>query len=203
LEDVVAWHYNTRGLFSVKSAYKVQRSCERRKDRRGAQSSSNGTDLENEIWKKLWELKCPGKIKHFLWRFAHNSLALRIGLERRGMELDTKCVMCERQNEDGCHLFFKCKYAMPVWKELGLEHIRGALAALHSAKEVIKMNLGMKEGEQMKVMVLLRRWWLERNRVREGEKRRSASDMAMLVAKLSDEFQAIGRTELERPPKQK
>jgi hypothetical protein len=50
----------------VKSAYKVQRSCERRKDRRGAQSSSNGTDLENEIWKKLWELKCPGKIKHFL-----------------------------------------------------------------------------------------------------------------------------------------
>jgi hypothetical protein len=52
-------------------------------------------------------------------------------------------------------------------------------------------------------MVLLRRWWLERNRVREGEKRRSASDMAMLVAKLSDEFQAIGRTELERPPKQK
>jgi hypothetical protein len=111
--------------------------------------------------------------------------------------------MCERQNEDGCHLFFKCKYAMPVWKELGLEHIRGALAALHSAKEVIKMNLGMKEGEQMKVMVLLRRWWLERNRVREGEKRRSASDMAMLVAKLSDEFQAIGRTELERPPKQK
>jgi hypothetical protein len=146
LEDVVAWHYDTRGLFSVKSAYKVQRSCERRKDRRGAQSSSNGTDLENEMWKKLWKLECPGKIKHFLWRFAHNSLALPIGLEKRGMELDTKCVMCERQNEDGCHLFFKCKYAMPVWKELGLEHIRGALAALHSSREVIKLILGMKEG---------------------------------------------------------
>jgi hypothetical protein len=78
--------------------------------------------------------------------------------------------MCERQNEDGCHLFFKCKYALPVWRELGLEHIRGALAALHSAKEVIKMILGMKEGEQMKVMVLLRQWWLERNRVREGRR---------------------------------
>lgn len=30
MEDVLAWHYDTRGLFSVRSAYKVQRAHDRR-----------------------------------------------------------------------------------------------------------------------------------------------------------------------------
>jgi len=79
-------------------------------------------------WKKLWRLKCPGKIRHFLWRFAHNSLALRWNLERRRMDVDTKCVLCNRQTEDGGHLFFKCKDARKVWEILRLEEHMDVLA---------------------------------------------------------------------------
>jgi hypothetical protein len=48
--------------------------------------------MEKDLWEGIWKLKYVGKVMHFLWRFAHNYLALR--LERRGMDLDRKCVMC-------------------------------------------------------------------------------------------------------------
>jgi hypothetical protein len=40
------------------------------------------------------------------------------------MELDTKCVMCNRLDEDGGHLFLKCKLVKKVWRELNLEDER-------------------------------------------------------------------------------
>jgi len=101
LEDVPAWHYDARGLFSVRSAYKVQKEHNQRRSRRCSQSSSRGSTLESEHWGRLWKMKCPGKIKHFFWRLAHDLLALRMNLERRGMELDTRCVMCNRRGEEG------------------------------------------------------------------------------------------------------
>jgi len=41
MDDVVAWHYDTRGQFSVRSAYKVQRAHDKRESRRGIASSSS------------------------------------------------------------------------------------------------------------------------------------------------------------------
>jgi hypothetical protein len=86
LDDVVAWHYDNRSLFSVRSTYKLQKEYEKHISRRGEQSTSHGTDVERDMWKSLCKLECLGKIKHLLWRFAHNSLALRMGLERRDMD---------------------------------------------------------------------------------------------------------------------
>ena len=123
MEDVVAWHYDSKGLFTLRSAYKVQRAYEKRTSKKGeASSSCAGADMDKLLWKKLWKLNCPGKIKHHLWCMAHNSLAVRKELSRRGMDLDTKCVMCSRYDEDGAHLFFKCKCVKHVWAALGLEH---------------------------------------------------------------------------------
>jgi hypothetical protein len=67
LDDVLAWHYDNRGLFSVRSAYKMQREQEKRERSIGNTSSSMGNNSDKEQWKKLWKLNCPGKIKHFLW----------------------------------------------------------------------------------------------------------------------------------------
>lgn len=43
LEDVMAWYYDTKGLFSVRSPYKVRGASEIRGRRGGAASSSAGT----------------------------------------------------------------------------------------------------------------------------------------------------------------
>jgi len=66
------------------------------------------------------EDRMPGKIRHFLWCFGHNSLALRRNLERRGMYIDTRGVIYSRITEDGAHLFFKCKHVKHLWEEVYL-----------------------------------------------------------------------------------
>jgi len=64
-EDVVAWLHNWNGLFTVKSAYHCQwnqRYCARNNaDAAGGTSSSS-------VWKGLWKLSGPSKIKTFAWR---------------------------------------------------------------------------------------------------------------------------------------
>jgi len=106
--NLLAWHYDSKGIFSVKGAYKVCREDKLRKRVHGsAQSNSNGS--EDPLWQKIWNLNCPSKVKHFVWRFAQNSHPLRSNLIRRGMRIDPKCPVCNRFDEDGGHLFFKCK----------------------------------------------------------------------------------------------
>jgi hypothetical protein len=50
-EDFPAWHYDTKGVFSVKSAYKV--FLKRRDD---DNDSGSGSESECLFWKKLWDL---------------------------------------------------------------------------------------------------------------------------------------------------
>jgi hypothetical protein len=60
----------------------------------------------------------------FLWGLAHNSLAVRQNLARRGMKDNTRCPMCNRLDEDCRHLFFKCKRAKECSRMLNLEEYR-------------------------------------------------------------------------------
>ncbi|CAN6293500.1 unnamed protein product [Urochloa humidicola] len=69
------------------------------------------------------------------------------------------------------------------------------LSDRRNATEVMKQLLEMPEEKQMKVVTLLWNWWLERNRVREGDSRRRSSELAAIAAKQADEFPTIGRME--------
>ena len=109
------------------------------------------------------KLNCPGKIKHYLWRLGHNSLAVRADLKRRGVELDTRCVMCNhRLDEDGGHLFCKCKWVKHVWRELNMEEVRCRLASQESARTFLSLIWEMEEHMQLRVVTLLWQWWLEK-----------------------------------------
>ena len=79
--------------------------------------------------------------------------------------MDTKCVLCNRLDEDGAHLFFKCKGAVKVWRALGMEQHRCILERKSSASDAMKYILGTQEREQMIIVTFLWLWWLERNRV--------------------------------------
>jgi hypothetical protein len=96
-----------------------------------------------EQWNQIWNLKCPRKIRQYILRFTHNTLAVNRNLERRGIELDTRCIMCNRYIEDGGHLFFKCKCVKDVWRELTLEDQRCKLAKLLTVNSCIKVCLDL------------------------------------------------------------
>jgi hypothetical protein len=94
-QDFPAWYYDKKGMFTVKSAYKVARDWEAHNSIHGKPSiSGNDQQVQSNQWKKMWALPLPNKILHFLWRLTTNSLPLRMNQKRRGMEVDTICPLC-------------------------------------------------------------------------------------------------------------
>jgi hypothetical protein len=106
-------------------------------------------------WKKIWQIACSNKVKNFAWRLAHNSLPLKRNIEARGIQLDTRCPVCMRYDEDSGHMFFKCKVSKGVWRELQLEHIRTEHMTLHSPREVFYYIWRCDEDLQVKLITLM------------------------------------------------
>jgi hypothetical protein len=175
-EDFFAWHYESKGIFTVKSAYKLYVQ-----NRDGPQQSSSLSSAESFQWEKIWKLTCTPKIKQFIWRFAHNSLPLRMNIKRRGIECDTRCVCCQRLDEDGAHLFLRCKEVRKVWAELKLEEERRTLCECPDAKMVVHEMIGMGEGKSTLIACLLWCWWTRRNKLNAKDK---VGDHGSLVAQV-------------------
>jgi ribonuclease HI len=98
-------------------------------------------------------------------------------LKRRGIELDTRCPVCYRLDEDGGHCFLKCKSVKALWRAAELEDTRLLLANCPNAKWVMIQILKLNEEICMKVCTLLWTWWLERNRANQGQKIRSLTEI--------------------------
>lgn len=124
-------------------------------------SSSSTTDCANLLWLRLWPLSCLPKLKYFMWHLAHNSLALRLNLQMRGIKVDTRCPMCNRLDEDGGHCILTCKVVKQCWVDLQLEHVR--------------LELQLKEEDRVKTIILLWKWWSVRNQVNHCERGLSSS----------------------------
>ena len=78
----------------------------------------------------------------------------------QGMEIDTLCPMCGRLNEDGAHLFLKCKFSKSLWREMQLNEEREHLLACDGPKEMISNILKLPEEKKLKCVMMLRAWWM-------------------------------------------
>ena len=159
-EDFVAWQFDQKGLFSVKSAYKL---FVRQRD--GPAATSSIQDPGCLKWEKIWSMPCVPKLKQFVWRLAHNSLPVKRNIDRRGIECDTLCVCCRRLDEDGSHLFLKCKQVKHLWRRLELEHVRDQMCTLPNSERVVQKILELNSDKQILLCCTLWRWWLGRNKL--------------------------------------
>jgi ribonuclease HI len=74
-----------------------------------------------------------------------------------------------------------------------LESIRQILAECCNAKEVVSRLLKIDDELQLRAVLLLNNWWHERNRVREGENRRSPDDIAAMCGRQATEIRNLQR----------
>ena len=80
-EDKIIWIGNRRGEFSVKSAYHIAYGLIEAND---CGESSSG-DPCKPLWKRLWLLNLPAKIKVLAWRACVNGLPVMEAIYRRGI----------------------------------------------------------------------------------------------------------------------
>ena len=113
-EDWLAWHFDKRGRFSVKSAYKVHVNLIKNEATKQTGEGSIPNVQVSDFLGSISKVKCPPRVHHFIWRLAHNSHSMYMNINKRGVELDTRCSMCSRFFEDGGHIFFRCKHVKAV-----------------------------------------------------------------------------------------
>ncbi|CAM8977245.1 unnamed protein product [Rhodiola kirilowii] len=100
------WKEEGSGVFTVRTAYKLAVSMEKRRQH-GVGEQSNDRQIQ-VFWKSLWKLKVPPRVKLFGWRLYHNSLPTMRNLLRRGCDVQDRCCFCSSHGEDAVHLFKNC-----------------------------------------------------------------------------------------------
>ncbi|XP_019159671.1 PREDICTED: uncharacterized protein LOC109156272 [Ipomoea nil] len=107
--DSLYWQGEQNGVYSVRSAYRI--------------AVGNMGEGEGVIWKGLWRLKIPPKVKCFFWNLCTMCLPTKDALVIKRVQCDPICVMCGRANESSIHLFANCDFAHACWNHLNAEWI--------------------------------------------------------------------------------
>ena len=113
-KDSLIWAWTSNGMFTVKSAYIVAQKVLKDGGGRGDEGGSSDSSRMRGIWKMVWSLNCPNKIKHFLWRACKNILPTKLSLKTRGVGKDGRCDTCGLEETSG-HALWSCKLAEEVW----------------------------------------------------------------------------------------
>ncbi|XBI67156.1 hypothetical protein VPH35_046564 [Triticum aestivum] len=86
-----------------------------------------------------------------------------------------------RLDEDGGHIFLRCKFVKQVWRQMNLEEIRLQLMEKPNAVVVVEAVCSLSAEVQCQVAVLLWDCWTTRNKIYAGEKAWSASEVTSMV----------------------
>ncbi|KAH1231715.1 hypothetical protein GmHk_09G024546 [Glycine max] len=103
--DLLWWKPDTNGVFTTKSAYKVLQEA-------------HHSDREDSVFKLIWNLKIPPKVRAFSWRLFKNRLPTRDNLSKRQVALPSySCPLCDHEEETIYHLMFNCEKTRSLWWE--------------------------------------------------------------------------------------
>uniref|UniRef100_A0A7N2LJ47 Reverse transcriptase zinc-binding domain-containing protein n=1 Tax=Quercus lobata TaxID=97700 RepID=A0A7N2LJ47_QUELO len=110
-EDVLIWPLTQLdGNYSVQSAYKMSEA-----DMNSQKPSSSSMDGGSRVWKGIWKIRTPNRIRHFVWRAARDSLPTKQNLKLRHIPIDDTCALCGEYQESLMHHVWLCEQAQLVW----------------------------------------------------------------------------------------
>jgi hypothetical protein len=109
-EDCLAWEPEKHGLYSVKSAYKLLFTG-RQQESGDIQASSSG----DPVWRKLWKIEVPPKVRVFWWRVLHGFLPTKHTLYNMHIERLPNCGICRASEESIKHVLMECTVARIFW----------------------------------------------------------------------------------------
>jgi hypothetical protein len=165
-EDFWSWHYERKGVFSVKSAYNMLiNTCEKREAWLDGRASGSDVRRTEKQWSSLWRTPVPSKMRVFLWRLAKQSIPTNEVRFRQKMAESSCCQLC------GCHdswrhALLECTMSRCVWAladaELA-EHV--SCSEEGNAREwLAAMMQSLKQEDQTRVFVTLWAIWHARRK---------------------------------------
>ena len=108
--DREGWHFTKNGKYTVKSGYQVEQIYLDR-----ARPPLLIGPTVDALKAFCWKIRCPPKLKHFLWQLVTGCIAVKKNLQERGIQGDICCARCKAQEESTNHVFSECPPALQVW----------------------------------------------------------------------------------------
>ena len=109
-EDILIWPLTAHGNYNVRSAYRMLVDNENQS--LPSSSTSNG---DGSVWKKIWKVRVPHKIRHFLWRATKDSLPTKQDLVAQHIPVGNICDGCGDHSESVMHALWLCDQVRSVW----------------------------------------------------------------------------------------
>ena len=182
--DSQVWAKSPNGIFTVKSAHRVAaKYLDELKGREESPGSSDNSKM-TEVWKVVWNLKCPNKIKHFMWRACRNVLPTKQCLLHRKVLTEDFCDFCGESESSG-HALWGCVIAKETWAETKFRIDK----LIHPPKEFLDVVWLLLEspGDTNWEAFAITAWglWNNRNAVRHGE----ACKQGKIIAKEAQRYE--------------
>ncbi|CAN6554430.1 unnamed protein product [Malus baccata var. baccata] len=112
LKDRLVWPFEKKGAYSVKSGYHWALS--RTHVHRNLHPHRSDM-IPTQLWKCMWSLKVPPKIRVFMWKSLHAAVATMANLFFRRSSSSPMCILCNSAEESMEHLFLQCPWVEAVW----------------------------------------------------------------------------------------
>ena len=103
-EDILYWPYSSNGLYNCKSGNKFLKMEEELMDR----AHDLAIDEDTQIWKRIWSMNVPQKVKTLLWRACREAMPTKCSLFRRKIAEEDLWVRCRATTENSLHALWSC-----------------------------------------------------------------------------------------------
>ena len=108
--DKLCWNENKSKTFLVRTAYQI--TVKLLNPPSGEHSNAR---QDVRMWKTLWSLNTPPKVRNFIWRASSDILPTRVNLLCRKIQVDPRCTLCGQHDETTTHILWDCLFARNVW----------------------------------------------------------------------------------------
>jgi len=98
--DKQMWSVSSNGKFTIASAYHML--------------SNFDNAAQDETWLKLWKIRAPERIKHFMWMLYHGRLLTNLRKHKMGIG-NPMCRFCHDEIESEIHVLRDCPKATALW----------------------------------------------------------------------------------------
>ena len=109
-EDVPIWPYTNDGQYTCKTGYRFL------KEEAKMDSVQVDSGADSSLWKGIWSLQIPNRVKNLLWRACRGAMPTKEALVRRTIIDDLLCDRCHEAQEFPLHALWLCKELDTVWE---------------------------------------------------------------------------------------
>lgn len=112
-EDLLVWKSTSDGLYTVSSGYEFLQNSVSQASPSSSNAAATGWDVGS--WRKFWKVGSLPRVKEVAWWVCVGAIPTRASLQRRSLDVDPSCLVCNYEDESVNHLFLHCPVARGSW----------------------------------------------------------------------------------------